>query len=211
MKYIILVLWGSMFHNIAFSQNIGRSDSILFRNAVQVGIEKYLNKIPIGKEKDFGFNTREEFGEVLVGDSFQNYNFRDYSFSDTSKTNLFEPINTWSLPLIINNKYRCFVDIELTNDGYKAIGFGLPVLASDMDDFENCKHMKNIKSKALFIDYALNVYCIVTSDANNNLNFWAFRPINQCGSNNLENKDKYSSTEIVEILKIKNKKLKHEL
>lgn len=200
-----------MFYNIGFSQNIERSDSLFFHKAIQAGIEKYINEIPIGKEKDFGFNNRGEFKEVIVGEPLQNYNFRDYSFSDTSKMNLFEAIKTWSVPLIVNNKYRCFVDIDLTNEGYKAVGFGLPILAADIDDYENCKHMKNIKQKALFVDYTLNVYCIVTSDAKNSLNFWAFRPIDPCGSSNLENKDKYSSTEIVEVLKIKNKKLKHEL
>jgi hypothetical protein len=196
---------------MVYSQQIEKSDSILFYNAVQAGIEKYLNKIPIGKEREFGFNTSDEFSEISLGEPLQNYNLRDYSFSDTSKTNLFKPIKTWSLPLIVNNKYRCLLDIIFTNNSYKAVGFGLPILASDIDDFENCKHMKNVKQKALFIDYSLNVYCIVTNDANKNLEFWPFRSINQCASDKLQNKDKYSSTEIVEILKINNKKLKNEL
>ncbi|MGE5393920.1 MAG: hypothetical protein ACM3P1_04195 [Candidatus Saccharibacteria bacterium] len=206
--YILFLLISIPF--IGFSQHQEKLDSVSFYKAVQDGMEKYLNKIPTGKEFDFGFNSRDEFREITIGQPLQNYLFQDYSFSGNNDI-LFKPIQKWTVPLIIKNQYRCFINIILSNDGYKAVGFGLPTLAIDLDNFETRKGFKKIKNKALFIDYALNTYCIVKKDINNNLEFFPFRSINQCESNVLNEKDKYSSFEVFEILKSNNKKLKNEL
>lgn len=137
--YILFLLISIPF--IGFSQQQEKLDSVSFYKAVQEGMEKYLNKIPTGKEFDFGFNSRDEFSEIAIGQPLQNYLFQDYSFSGNNDI-LFKPIQKWTVPLIIKNQYRCFINIIPSNDGYKAVGFGLPTLAIDLDNFETRKDFK---------------------------------------------------------------------
>jgi hypothetical protein len=177
-------------------------DSTVILSVLQSGLENYLNKIPDGKEIDFGFNSKEEFNKILFGNPLQIYTISE----DLSSDIYFSPTTIWKVPLIVDDSYRCFLDILLINGAYKVVGMGLNKLASDLDAYERHRHLKVINDRAIFIDYSLSAYFLVIKDASNNINFFPFRPMTFFNSNEFSNKEKYSSNEIFEMLKTINKK-----
>jgi hypothetical protein len=86
-----------------------------------------------------------------------------YSISENLSSDIhFKPIKKWKVPLIVDDSYRCFLDISLKNGDYKVVGIGLNELASDLDNYERLQNFKEIKNKAIFIDYSLSAYFLVS-------------------------------------------------
>lgn len=195
--YFFVIVITFSHQKILYGQNLQiKVDSTLFQSVLHCGLENYLNKIPVGKEKDFGFYSREEFNKIVTGNPMQIY----CASENLDSAIHFLTTQTWKIPLIIDGSYRCFADISISNGEYKIVGIGLKELATDLDNYEKIKNLKETKNKALFIDYYLNTYFLVTKDETNNLEFFPFRTLPICNLNTFNIKDKYSSEEIFQYL-----------
>jgi len=178
------------------------SDSMMFNAVVMLGVEKYLSKIPYGKEKEFGFNSREEFINIKLGNPYQIVIVNNLSDKSNS-SDKFSFINRWKVPIMINDEYRCFLDV-VRSDRYEAVGFGLHELAKDIDRYIKNGGLKYTKNKSLFIDNSLRLYCLVSQNSFTILKFHPFRNINYI--EDYQEKKEYSSIEFFEIIEVGNKK-----
>ena len=205
-KIIILVLVVMSFsqQKMLYSQSSEIMENTLILSVLQNGLENYLDKIPVGKENDFGFNSREEFNKIVFGDPMQIYSISENSSSEIH----FLPTKKWKVPLIVNDSYRCLLDISFNNGNYKVVGIGLNELASDIDNYERHKNLKSIQQKSLFMDYSLNVYCILIKNLNKHLEFIPFRPMNI--EPEITIKNRYSSEELLNVIQLLRKNISYE-
>jgi hypothetical protein len=204
---IAIILITTIQNKAIYAQTIEIEDSLLFYKAVQEGINKYLNKIPLGKEQDFGFNSRDEFAKIRFGNPMPIYVGNENLYTDSNIIDTFYCTERWKLPLIVDNKYKCFLDV-INNNGYKTVGLGLCELAYDVENYMKYKKLMNTKSIGLFMDNSLKIYCLVLKNQIGNLDFMSFRAINMTETPEIENKEKYSGKELYNILKTKNEILK---
>ena len=198
---IICIYLLFFYSNDCYSQSSDQIDSITFYNAVNAGLAKYLSKIPANREYLFGFNTRDEFVNINIGNPLQIISISKDAILENNPINAFISLTRWKVPLIIDGEYRCFLDIIQLGSNYKVVGMGLRYLASDLYKFENEKELKQMKNKSLLLDYSTDSYCIVIKDISNNVIFIPFRPLSSC--NTCENiiKEQYSDVEFFNILK----------
>lgn len=180
-------------------------NQVAFNEAVNDGIRKYIPKIPPGKEIDFGFFSTNEFAKIKIGKAYQICAISEDSFSEKCSTDTFILVQRWKVPIIIDNEFRCFIDIVEKDDIYTAVGFGLNKLAIDVGLFENQNPVFKDKEKYLFIDNSLSAYCFATKNESFDFEFFPFREF-KC-SESIEKKKSYTSKELYKILKTKHDKL----
>ncbi|ESU21434.1 hypothetical protein FEDK69T_25010 [Flavobacterium enshiense DK69] len=88
-------------------------------------IEKALNLIPVGQEKNFGFNTREEFAESKIG-----VPLLVTKINSDGKLSI---QNEWRIPVVVNNEYRLlFTVIKNTNGEFEIVDLGGSSLAKEI-------------------------------------------------------------------------------
>jgi hypothetical protein len=206
-KIIVFALFAvCLFQSKMYSQDFAPEDSTLFYSAAQTGIIKYLNKIPAGKESDFGFDSREEFSEIVLGESLRVFYLADSALVKDTKSP-FISAKRWKIPLLVDGEFRCFLEIVFRNGEYKVVGIGLREVASYLGSFVKGKNDKTMKNKGLYIDYSYKIYCVVQKAKDNDLIFSPFHSMNSCGVYAFVEKNKYTANELVEIVKKEHKKM----
>lgn len=143
------------------------------RNIAEPGLKRYLEEIPIGQEFRYGFTTREEFKNIVLGEPYRIYrlknemdtsSFIDYTKELISKTNEFE------IPLLINYEVRCFLHILNYDSNISVIGIGYSKLAKEL--YNNGKKYINsnsYKKALLYIPSLGSSYLIVDSSKYKNI------------------------------------------
>ncbi len=184
------------------SQDFIQIDSIKFYTSVKIGLNKYLNLIPENREYLFGFNNREEFKEIELGLPLQIIIFNESAFCAEDPEELYHSLERWNVPIMINDEYRCFLEMIYSEGEYIAVGIGLNELAFDLDSFERQTNFRSCLQRGLFIDYGTSGYCLVTID-NNTREFIPFRPLDCNIDLNFDNPDRYSPVELFETSKRK--------
>lgn len=81
----------------------------------------FLQKITIGDEKKFGFNSRTEMIDATVGDT-------PYQMYVKCKT-IEIPTNLWRIPILIQSKTRAFITVDWVENSWRAVDFGAAQLA----------------------------------------------------------------------------------
>jgi hypothetical protein len=61
---MLLIIFLSQ-QKIILGQGSDIMESTMDLSVLQKGLKNYLEKIPAGKESDFGFNSKEEFNEIV--------------------------------------------------------------------------------------------------------------------------------------------------
>jgi hypothetical protein len=202
------IIFSIFLGNESFSQDLPVSYSDDFYEAVYRGIEKYTAKIPFGKETDFGFNSIGELEKIRLGKPHQLCVFDENTFDISFQSDTFQLINRWSVPLLIDNEYRCFIDIVYEGNSYAAVGFGLHELANDVGVSLNSLSYSHKNDISLFVDNNLATYCLVTRNASQQLEFYPFREL-KC-NHKFEIKKYYSVNEMYKILRNNNAKTKYD-
>lgn len=85
-----------------------------------------LNGIPVGEEKDYGFQSRDEFNKATMGIPYQEY--------DMDKE---EPTGYWRIPVMVDGENCALVRLKSTYDGWAFSGFGGAGLAQDLGEHED--------------------------------------------------------------------------
>lgn len=96
-------------------------DENAWRSVITPLLASYLNAIPVGREKDFGFNSRDEFPLSELGRPFGVFNVE----GGLSVTFL----GYWVVPILIGGQARAMLDIRLGDGGYFIGGFGSATFA----------------------------------------------------------------------------------
>ncbi|ESU27376.1 hypothetical protein FLJC2902T_20810 [Flavobacterium limnosediminis JC2902] len=89
-------------------------------------IEKALNLIPVGKEGNFGFNTREEFTDSKLGVPLM--------VAKINNDGKLSVQNEWRIPVVVNNEYRLlFTVIKNTKGEFEIVDLGGSSLAKEIN------------------------------------------------------------------------------
>lgn len=157
-KFILLITLATV-GLAALSQNsdqISELDEILA--AANAGKDHFLGIIPIGEESFYGFNTRDEFSLVQLGNPYKvvalDYNF--YGDNIIKEKNYIMEINEWIIPLKINDDYRVLLTISKMSGVWKTVNIGSARLAKELDEFES-KH--SLSDENLMLLYVYKPYC----------------------------------------------------
>jgi hypothetical protein len=120
---------------VAFSQKAYFADILEAANA---GYFQYLEKIPVGKESDFGLKNRAEFALAKIGKPYQIFLPDKTFFSDSILTDMtyLVPANEWRVSLLVNGECRVMITVAKVNDLWKVVGIGAAGLANELREFE---------------------------------------------------------------------------
>jgi len=105
--------------------------------AAMAGLEAFLNKIPLGREIEYGFGNREEFRRAKLGTAFQVFTLPPDSMRQgiDPKKSYMIPLNEWRVPVIVDGTFRTLVTVSIVNNALNTVELGGESLAKEMMDF----------------------------------------------------------------------------
>lgn len=113
--------------------------------AVKQQLTAFLNLIPVGAEKDFGFKDRSEFAKALPASIY-----RMIGVGENGKA--FET-NSFNVVVAVNNEYRAVLYVSLENGKYEIQTVGAAPLAKELYAVEQ-QHVLNVDQERIIV----NVY-----------------------------------------------------
>ena len=114
----------------------------------------FLQLIPEGQEKDYGFESRTDFSKVKIEEPFQTF-YMNYKQNQLG----FVEGNEWRVPLSINGKYVALLTVVVSEGHAEAVDFGASTLAKKLQELEVQLGIQHILIRSTYLsrDY-------VTSD-----------------------------------------------
>ena len=102
-------------------------------------LNDYLKKIPLGQEKMFGFNNRQEFSEAKIGIPYEVFTL-DSRFFDNEKleqsANYIISTGVFRVPIIVDNVYKSLLTVSKENNQWHVVKIGAKGLANELEKFE---------------------------------------------------------------------------
>jgi hypothetical protein len=98
-------------------------------DTARLGLAAYLQKIPSGLEKNYGFESRSEFGRATLG---RPYHQVGMDAADGS----IEVIGTWRVPILVNGKSRAMLTVARLKGVWKVVEIGAAKMATDLGRLE---------------------------------------------------------------------------
>lgn len=98
-------------------------------DAARAGMAAYLQKIPRGLEKNYGFANRSEFGRASLG---RPYHQVGMDAADGSM----EVVDTWRVPILVDGKFRAMLTVAKMKGAWKAVEIGAAKMAADLGRLE---------------------------------------------------------------------------
>jgi|TARA_B110000238_G_scaffold51561_1_gene56149 hypothetical protein len=123
----------------------------LISNVAAKELTNYLNKIPIGQEKMFGFNNRGEFSEASIGEPYEMLTLNNDFFNDkfiVRDKDYIMSTGNWRIPIMVNKQNRALLTISKVNNEWHVVKIGAKGLAEELEKF-NTNHPLIIKSYIL--------------------------------------------------------------
>ncbi|HEY5122756.1 MAG TPA: hypothetical protein VIK14_03390 [Ignavibacteria bacterium] len=124
--YLLLVFFISV-RLIAQNNNT----NLLVKEEASLKTLSFLNLIPEGKEKDYGFNSRSDFSKIKIEEPYQTY-----YVSDKNNKLTFISGNEWRVPLSIDGQYVALLSVQINQGKAEAVDFGGNILSQKIQEFE---------------------------------------------------------------------------
>ena len=185
---------------IVFGQQTNQINIV--KNAANTQLGDYLNKIPIGKEKLFGFDNRGDFSQAEIGIPYEVVTLSS-DFFDNEKVkrdkNYIISTGNWRVPIIVDHEYKALLTVSKENNKWSVVKIGAKGLANELERFEQnhpsintLNILRVFQLKGDFILTSQNIIYPLTSASNGLL---------------IDSNKAYSIYDILTL--IKNKKLKN--
>ena len=107
-------------------------------------IPQMLEKIPIGAEKGYGFDNREEFLNSKVGTPFKFYTIKNNQLAENSP---------YSVPIMVGKEFRAFATVDNVSDTLHIVDFGSTALAKEIQAV--CNENKNLSFSGILRVYQI--------------------------------------------------------
>ncbi len=149
------------FSNSGFAAN---TDSTGITAADTEGLKTYLAKIPAGSEKNYGFNSVDEFALAKVGAPIHLFTLAPSFFSAetiVADRNYINSIDQWLVPVMVNGECRAIVTVSKQDEGWKAVAFGSSFFATELNKVLAENSGLTGQSYALLRIYQLNCDFII--------------------------------------------------
>jgi hypothetical protein len=147
----------------AFPQNV--SDTEL-RSAVQAQLASFLEKVPAGREADYGFHARQEFTQIVVGNPYQVYTVEPESLirGTADLSTYVHPVREYQVPLLVGGEFRALVTVAPVSGRWKLVEFGGAGLARVLGAFDTSIPKTQAGRKVILRIYQLQTDYLVLID-----------------------------------------------
>lgn len=135
MKYIFLSF---LFCFSLFAQAQESSLNALAKKEATAKVSSFLELIPKGREKDYGFESRADFDKVIIEEPYEVY----YVTYQNNQMGLLAA-GEWRVPLSVNGKFVSLLTVRLNDGNMEAVDFGGNLLAEKIQSFETVKSSAN--------------------------------------------------------------------
>jgi len=104
---------------------------LLVKQEAQLKAPEFLNLIPEGREKEYGFANRNDFAKIKLEEPYETYYVNDKA----GKLH-FTSANEWRVPVAVNGTYVTLLTVQVVNGKAEVVDFGGNVLAQKLQEFE---------------------------------------------------------------------------
>lgn len=134
-RKLILITVFLIVYQFVFCQ---KSDIKQIADVVKSGYLAYLQKIPVGHEIHFGFNSRDEFNKVEIGRPYELYIFNTKKEGSHyfNNPNDVIPKNEWLIPLKVDGNNRVLITVAKVAGQWMVVNIGSSGLANEIENFE---------------------------------------------------------------------------
>ena len=102
-------------------------------SAAEAGLQPFLSRISPEARESYGFAKSDAFGQVHLGDSFNLYTITPdalLNYSPGSQvSSLLSKTNMWYFLVMVENKERCILVVDLLDGKWQAVSLGYANLA----------------------------------------------------------------------------------
>lgn len=173
-----LTLW-CLCLSVFISAQSASNNSKLVQQAAEKQAASFLNLIPLGQEKEYGFDNRGDFSSVEIGDPYQTY----FVIKDGNSLS-FQETQLWRVPLVVNGNAVALLTVTVKNNLAEAVDFGAARLAQKLQEFEENHMGENndriiIRNTLLATDFIAPNFKALCGETNNGLT--ALNPNTQAG------------------------------
>lgn len=114
------------------SQDQVRAKSVnLVKEAALANASAFLQLIPEGQERDYGFENRSDFSRIKIEEPYETY-FMHYKENKLG----FVSGNEWRVPLSVDGKYVALLTVVFNQGNAEVVDFGANVLAQKLQESE---------------------------------------------------------------------------
>jgi hypothetical protein len=107
---------------LAFQLN-AQSANELIKKILKNKTEINLSKIPLGNESLFGFDSRNDFKNCIVGEPIKVITLSNNSWIE---------LNEWRVPIVLNGKNKLFFTVQKNNTIFEVVDIGGVELAKEI-------------------------------------------------------------------------------
>ncbi len=133
MKQKKLALYLSLLIGMSLSaqpQNrVPEQSASLVKEAAIENASAFLQLIPEGQEKDYGFDNRNDFSKIKIEEPFQMY-YMGYKENKLG----FVKANEWRVPISVDGKYVALLTVAFYEGKAALVDFGANVLAQKLQE-----------------------------------------------------------------------------
>jgi hypothetical protein len=133
---------------VAYAPIFVNYTSTAVKNAAKAGLPTFVRSLG-SQYANFGFLSQDELSFSQVGNPYH-----VFSMTNSGKINqAISDTGQWSFPVMVNNEYRCMLNVDKVNDEWQAVGVGAAHLASWLQDAEKGHPSLSFSAKGLIKIY----------------------------------------------------------
>jgi hypothetical protein len=150
---------------------------IQVKKAADKGLQPMLALVPQGQERNYGFDSRDDFQKATTGEVYRTISFTNEFYQDkeiSSSKNYFLLQNEWRVPVVVEGKNKTLLTVFGKDTSLHVVDLGGAVLASELQSktigFDN-------KEKFILRIYPLKIDFLVFVDNGKELSEAQFFPL----------------------------------
>ncbi len=118
-----------VFSTNVFAQNL--SPKNLVKEEASLKALSFLNLIPEGRERDYGFANRSDFSRIKIEDPYETFYVQN-----NDKQFLFVAGNEWRVPISVDGQYVSLLTVRFNNGKAEVVDFGGNILSGKIQEYE---------------------------------------------------------------------------
>lgn len=135
LRFSLMIFCMSIFVWESFAQSrTGDAADASVQGTAMAGLQAYLEKIPAGRERDYGFIDRDEFRRASVGTPIQVFTINPDSMQERIDPgrNYMLPLNEWRVPVVVNGEFRSLLTVSMVDKTLKIFELGGELMAKEL-------------------------------------------------------------------------------
>lgn len=104
--------------------------NLLIKKEASAKALSFLNLIPVGSEKAYGFTNRSDFSKIRIEEPY-----KVYYISQKDNKLWFIPGNEWRVPISVDGKYSTLLTVQMNNGNPEVVDMGGSGLSGKIEEF----------------------------------------------------------------------------